>query len=38
MLLFLGLSNGVVLDNGRRILNFETGQYPQFFFDLRVEK
>lgn len=33
-----GLSNGVVLHKGKRTLNFETGKYPQYFMDLRVDK
>ena len=33
-----GLDNGVVLFKRKRTLNFETGKYPQYFMDLRVDK
>jgi hypothetical protein len=33
----LGLSNGVVLDNQKRTMNFETGEYLEIYNDLVKE-
>ena len=33
-----GLNNGVVLHNGKRTLNFETGKFEEYFMDLRIDK
>lgn len=32
-----GTSNGILLNNRRRTVNFETGQYPEMYLELRKD-
>ncbi len=32
-----GLSNGIVLSNKKRTANFETGEFPEMYLDLKKD-